>query len=151
VMRIAAALALLVTLSACQGIPADPDGTLDAVTGGTLRVGVTHNPPWTEAADAARPSGTEVALVEEWAADLDADITWTVGSESVLVDALDRGELDLVIGGFRADTPWLDRAALTAPYAESEGADGAIEQHVMLARLGENRFLVALETFLGRP
>jgi len=151
VMRLAVAGALVAALAGCQGIPADPDGTLDEVTGGTLQVGVTHNPPWTDVMDAANPSGSEVRLVEQWAADLDAEVSWTVGSESVLIDAMDRGELDLVIGGFRDDTPWMDRAALTAPYTESTGDDGAVEKHVMLAPLGENRFLVALETFLGRP
>jgi polar amino acid transport system substrate-binding protein len=75
-------------------------------------------------------------------------VEWTVGSESVLVDELERGELDLVIGGFRDDSPWVDKAALTSAYAEAEGPDGKPQKHVMLAPLGENRFLVALETFL---
>jgi polar amino acid transport system substrate-binding protein len=34
------------------------------------------------------------------------------------------------------------------PYAEAPGADGTSQKHVMLVRMGENRFLVALEEFL---
>jgi polar amino acid transport system substrate-binding protein len=147
IARIAAAAALVVALAGCQGIPADPDGGYERITGGTLRVGVTHNPPWTDTSG-GEPSGSEVQLVQDWADELDARVDFTEGSESVLVDALERGELDVVIGGFRDDSPWLDKAALTAPYDQVTGPDGAPEQHVMLTPLGENRLLVALETYL---
>ena len=48
-------------------IPTDPEGTLERVSGGTLRVGVSPNPPWTEVTQGAEPTGTEVRLVEEFA------------------------------------------------------------------------------------
>jgi len=129
-------------------IPADPDGTEAAVRGGTLRVGVTDNPPWTDIDGAGEPAGTEAELAMQFAAELDAEVEWTVGSEASLVGELERGRLDLVVGGFVDDTPWSEKAAVTRWYAEAEGEDGERERHVMLTRMGENWFLVTLETFL---
>jgi ABC-type amino acid transport substrate-binding protein len=142
-----AATALL--LAGCSLlVPSDPEGTLDRVDGGTLRVGVTHNPPWTEVGDAAEPAGSEVELAREFAAEWDADVAWSIGSEEALVGDLERGDLDLVIGGITDETPWAEQAAMTVPYAEADGPDGRPERHVMLTRLGENRFLFELERFL---
>ncbi|GAA1655300.1 transporter substrate-binding domain-containing protein [Georgenia ruanii] len=130
-------------------IPTDPDGTLERVRGGVLRVGVSPNPPWTiVTAEDAPPSGTEAVLVEEFARTLDAEVDWTVGGEESLVARLERGQLDLVVGGPTARSPWAQKAALTYRYAEAVGPEGAKELHVMAAPKGENAFLVELESFL---
>ena len=42
-----------------------------------------------------------------------------MGGEETLIGRLERGELDLVIGGLTADTPWVEQAAITKPYAET--------------------------------
>lgn len=148
---LAIATAILVALSGCGvTIPSDPHGTLDRVTGGVLRVGVTHNDPWVVVDSTADPVGDEPALLREFAARLDAQLVWNVDSEGDLVGALERGELDVVIGGFTDRTPWSDRAAMTVPYTQATGDEGRSEKHVMLVRMGENRFLVELESFLLR-
>ncbi|MFS0853659.1 transporter substrate-binding domain-containing protein [Microbacterium sp. 179-I 3D4 NHS] len=142
-----AVLALLLT-GCGVSVPADPHGTLDRAENGTLRVGVTENAPWVELdGGRAEPTGSEPELISAFAEEHDATIDWTEGSEAVLMSALERGELDIVIGGFLDDTPWIDKAAATRPYTESEGPDGP-EKHVVLARMGENALLVALEEFL---
>jgi polar amino acid transport system substrate-binding protein len=173
--------ALLVPLLAGCGlkIPSDPEGTLDRVSGGTLRAGISHNPPWTEtgtgtgptstgpesadtgtgptstgpeAADSGTgtaPGGTEAELVRAFAAEHNARVEWVSGGESNLVRQLERGELDLVVGGLTKDSPWSKHAALTRPYLETSNAQGDKEQHVMAARMGENAFLVELERFLS--
>src|SRR5918998_6285345 len=121
---------LLVTLMAALlagcglTIPTDPEDTLERVTGGTLRVGVSPNPPWTEVAQDVEPSGSEVGLVKEFAATLPAEVSWTVGGEEGLIKGLEEGQLDLVIGGLTADTPWEKHAAIPKPYAEGTGPDG---------------------------
>ena len=146
---LAAVLAAVVAvgLAGCTlTIPSDPDGTLDAVRGGTLRVGVSANPPWTYVVG-DEPTGTEAELVEAFAAHLDAEVLWTTGGEQDLVEALERGELEVVVGGLTADSPWSGRVALTRPYVEVAGPDGT-ELHVMAAPAGENAFLVELERFL---
>jgi ABC-type amino acid transport substrate-binding protein len=144
---LATVLAALLT-AACGSFPADPEGTLERVTGGTLRVGVSLNPPHTEVRGAAEPEGAEVALVRNFAATLPAEIEWTVGGEERLILALEHGDLDLVIGGLTADTPWTEHAAITKPYAEAADPAGEPVELVMAARLGENAFLLRLERFL---
>lgn len=144
-----AAVAVAVALAGCSlEIPADPHGTLDRVEGGLLRVGVTDNPPWTETHDGAEPTGTEVDLVEAFAERHDARVEFVDGSEATLVTALEHGDLDLLIGGFTDSAPWTDRAAMTVPYAEEPNAYGDLEKHVMIVRMGENRFMYELERFL---
>src|SRR5690554_5931440 len=142
------ALALLaLTLSACSlSIPADPDGTLDRVQGTVLRVGVTPNPPWT--VTGPNLSGTEVDLVRGFAGRVDAEIEWVEGSEESLVSDMERGELDLIIGGLTAKSPWVDKVALTAPYSSSTDEHGTQHDHVMAVPMGENAFLFELESFL---
>ena len=145
-----ALLALVVlTLAACDvTVPTDPDGTLDAVRGGELRAGVSPHEPWTAVGPAGTPTGLEVDLVEDFARTLDADVVWTPGGEEELVGDLERGDLDLVVGGFSASTPWTSKAAVTVAYVTVTDPDGKPEGHVMLAPMGENAFLVELERFL---
>jgi polar amino acid transport system substrate-binding protein len=139
--------ALVVALSGCSvSIPADPDGTLDRVRTGVLRVGISPNPPWT--VTDANLSRTEVELVRGFADRLDADIEWTEGGEEMLVTSMERGELDLLIGGLTAKSPWVDKVALTAPYAQSTDDHGKTHDHVMAVPMGENAFLFELESFL---
>jgi polar amino acid transport system substrate-binding protein len=143
------AVALTVLLTAgCGTFPADPEDTLQRVTGGILRVGVSPNPPHTEVRGPADPEGSEVVLVRDFAASLPAEIQWTVGGEEMLILALENGDLDLVIGGLTADTPWTKHAAITKPYAEATDPAGEPVKLVMAARLGENAFLLRLERFL---
>ncbi len=144
---IAAILTALLT-AACGSVPADPEDTLERVTGGVLRVGVSPNPPHTEAQETADPGGAEVVLVRDFAAILAAEIEWTMGGEETLILALERGDLDLVIGGLTADTPWTEHAAITKPYAETTDPEGEKVKLVMAARPGENAFLLRLERFL---
>lgn len=140
---------VLATLVGCSAVPADAEGTTDRVSGGVLRVGLTHNPPWVDATDPAVPLGTETELVEELAAALDAEPEWITGSEAALVTALHEGRLDLVAGGFTDDTPWSEQVAMTAPYAEERDGSGRTQKHVLLTRAGENRFLTTVEEFLA--
>ncbi len=127
-------------------IPTDPDGTLDRAAGGELRVGASSDAGRVEV-DGDRVTGPLPDLVEEFAASIDADVAWTVGSEESLVTALEEGDLDLAIGGMTDQTPWLDKAAVTRSFPDLPGVEGD-RPVVMLARLGENRFVSALETFL---
>lgn len=129
-------------------VPTDPDGTLDDVRGGELRVGVSPHEPWTVVPPGGTPTGLEVDLVEGFAATLDADVTWTTGGEEQLVGDLEDGALDLVVGGLTASTPWTSKAAVTVAYVTVTDPDGKPEGHVMLTPMGENAFLVELERYL---
>lgn len=129
-------------------MPADPDGTLERVSGGTLRVGATANGKWVSLGQGQEPRGIEPSLVRSFAATIGATPEWVTGSEQELTKALKEGELDLVVGGFAADTPWVTHAGTTRPYTESKDASGKTVKHVLLVPLGENAFLLALDRFL---
>jgi ABC-type amino acid transport substrate-binding protein len=138
------ATALLSVLSAACGIPKDPEGTSERIASThELRVGVTDNPPWVSATR-GEPGGIEAQLVREFAESLQAHVLWTSGSESMLVEALKRRELDVVIGGFEKRTQWSSQAGITQPFAKD--ADG--KKHVFLAAPGENGFILKLDRFL---
>lgn len=145
----AVALAVTLGLTGCaSGFPADPNGTLDRVTGGTLRVGVSPNEDWTVVTGGGEASGIEVALVEEFANTIDADVEFTVGGEEKLMTDLQAGRLDLVIGGLTDATPWSEKAAITTPFDQVSAEGGKTVGHVMAAPMGENAFLLELEKFL---
>ena len=138
-------------LAACtsSGYPADPDGTLDRVTGGVLRAGVVHHPPHVDASG-AEPVGPEPDLIRGFAAAHDARIEWTVAGEEALMTALEKGDMDLVAGGLTSASPWTSHASITRDYAEAEGPDGEPVKLVMAVPLGENQMLTALEAYFDQ-
>lgn len=143
-----AVIASCALLAGCSlSIPADPEGTLERVTDGTLRVGASHNPPWVETPGDKEPQGKEPELIRNFAAGLGAEVEWSESGEEQLFDALKRGDLDLVIGGFTDQTPWTEYGAVTRPYTEEQRSN-TTKKHVMVVRMGENAFQVELEKFL---
>lgn len=141
-------LVLLVAGCSISHFPADPEGTLDRVSGGVLRVGVSEHPPWTEVADDGSVSGSEADIIEGYAASIGARIDWISAAESQLIQQLEEGQVDVVIGGLSSDLPWQKHAAFTRPYAESIAPDGSTRKMVFATRLGENAFLGSLERYL---
>ncbi|PZU43390.1 MAG: ABC transporter substrate-binding protein [Arsenicicoccus sp.] len=124
-MRSTAILLSAVGLSLCGcglSIPSDPDGTLQRVTGGELRVGVSPNPPWTvlPPSEGEPPTGR----------------------------SLEQDELDLVIGGLTEKSPWTTHAALTVPHSTSMGPEGDPVGRVLAVPMGENAFMVTVEKVL---
>jgi polar amino acid transport system substrate-binding protein len=132
------------------GLPRDPEGTLDRVRGGTLRVGFVVDTPWVaEAGQGA--GGIEGAIATQLARSVGAGIAWRHGSETPLLTALHDGELDLVIAGLTAESPWTAKVAFTKPYYVDtvvvRGERKAIP-HVLALRPGENAWHVHVERLL---
>jgi polar amino acid transport system substrate-binding protein len=115
-------LALALTALALWGceFPRDPEGTLDRVRGGVMRVGVTPAEPFVRLNDAGEPTGVEVELVERFAGTLDARVEWVTGSESDLMEALAGRRLDVVIAGLTRQSEWRRVVALTRPYLTTQ-------------------------------
>jgi polar amino acid transport system substrate-binding protein len=88
-----------------------------------MRVGVVESPPWV-VRTAGQPGGVEPGLVRQFAASIRATPEWFRGGEQQHMEALERFELDLVIGGLDARTPWKKRIAFTSPYFEEQIAVG---------------------------
>lgn len=144
--RLVTAAALTAVLALTTGcgltVPTDPQGTLDRVTGGELRVGVSAEPGLADAASDP-PRGALPDLVTRFADALDATPAWETASEETLVTMLEQGRLDLAIGGFTGATPWSERVGTTRSYSL-----GGAEDVVLLTPPGENAFLSELERFL---
>lgn len=138
-------------LAAC-GIPRDPEGTLERVQGGVVRVGVVHNPPWASLAASGDPAGVEPRLVRALAAELGARVEWVPGGESELLGALEHHGLDLVIGGLSAASPWSPKLGFSRPYYTDTlavaGEAPSQEQRVFAVPPGENGWLTRVERFL---
>lgn len=113
-----------------------------------MRVGVTDNGEWVRLEQGQNPTGSEPDLVRGFADSLGAEPRWISGSEQELVKSLKDGDVDVVVGGITDDTPWSTDAGMTRPYTESTDEQGKTEKHVMLVPLGENAFLLELDTFL---
>jgi polar amino acid transport system substrate-binding protein len=113
-------LALIAGLLGGCEFPRDPEGTLDRVRGGVLRVGVTPAEPWVQVPDSGDPAGVEVELVERFAESLDARVKWVEGSETDLMEALQGRQLDIVIAGLSRQSEWQRVAAMTRPYLTTQ-------------------------------
>lgn len=150
--RLIVGLALSVGLVGCSGhYPADPEGSLDRLSGGTLRVGVSHQPPWTDTSGdhtEQDPGGIEADIIRDYAESIDADVEWHTGGEERLIKLMSERELDIVIGGLTSKSPWSSDSAITTSYAESLGVDGKTTKHSMAVQMGENAFMTSLERFL---
>ena len=112
-------LLLAAVLAAGCQYPRDPEGTLDRVQGGVLRVGVAHVDPWVTL-DGDAPGGVEVELLQRFADTVDAEIEWVEGSETELMEALHGRQLDVVVAGLTRRSEWQRVAALTRPFVSYE-------------------------------
>jgi polar amino acid transport system substrate-binding protein len=124
-------------------LPHDPDGTLQRVQNGALRLGVADDSPWV-VVQGRNVSGYEPALVAQLAGQLHARVETSHGSEAQLFEKLHDRKLDLVIGGFTSDSPWKTQVAFTKSYHK----DASGKDHVLALPPGENAWLVRVEQFL---
>ena len=119
-----ARILFLLLLPACD-LPRDSGGRLDRVRRGAMRVGVVIDTPWTKDS-AGVVGGIEGEMARSLAEALGARIEWIRAPEGELLEALQHREIDLVIGGLRATSPWSKQVALTRPfYADTVSIGGA--------------------------
>ena len=130
-------LAVPLLLAACDDYPRDIEGTSDAVAARhRLRVGVIAGP-------AAFPD-RQVTFIAALERKTGAKASVVTGSAEPLLLALDRGELDLVIGELSKETPWVADVAVIEPLATRRVADDTITLSPV-ARYGERRWVMTLE------
>lgn len=105
-LRLARPLALslaMLGLAACDDLryPRDPDETLTRVLStGRMRVAAADHVPWVVVEEDGKPRGAEAALVESFARELGVAVDWRRAPAFAALEALERGDADLAIGGF---------------------------------------------------
>ena len=122
-------LAAALLVSACDAIPADPDGTLERVRGERrFKVGLiaSHEPP----------PGAALDLLRRVARATDARPAVEHGPAEALLTRLEEGSLDLVLGEFAEPSPWAAKVTLTEPIVR----DGPT-MLAAAARNGENAWI----------
>jgi polar amino acid transport system substrate-binding protein len=124
VIRLTVVLLLAAIAAAGCQYPRDPDGTLNRVDGGVMRVGVTAADPWVLLEGDRPVGGAEVELARRFARDVGARIEWVQGSEEELVDAAKEGQVDLIVGGLTSKSRWKKDVAFTRPYVETRTVVG---------------------------
>ena len=81
----------------------DPGTALSrAESTGVLNVGVVENPPRTVAGDGGEVTGSDAEAIGDYADSIGAHPSWQVGKLEALADAVDRGEVDVIIGADEA-------------------------------------------------
>ena len=136
-MKTLMGLALPLLLAACANYPRDLEGTSKAIAERhTIRVGTV--------AGHTQGLARQRAFLAALQAKTGAQPTLVTGSAEPLLLALDRGELDLVIGELSRKTPWLDDVAVIEPIATRMVGDDEIDLSPV-ARNGENRWVMTLE------
>ncbi|HYD08051.1 MAG TPA: hypothetical protein VEC60_20110 [Reyranella sp.] len=129
-------IALVAAAAACADYPRDIDGTLDRIRESrVLRVGATLAPD-------------DVDLAQDYVSRLEratgARATMSAGPAEQQIALLEAGELDLVIGDFAEDSPWLTEVAVIEPLNERVVGDRMVGLAPVAAN-GENRWIMLLE------
>jgi hypothetical protein len=130
-------ITLCLVLAACGPYPRDISGTLDAIERtGRVRVGFADLRPQDVGAAEAF-----VARIEK-ATGAQADIAR--GPVDSQIARLESGELDLVIGEFAEDSPWISEAAIIEPLQRRKVQRRTLGLSPVAAN-GENRWIALLE------
>ena len=130
-------LLFLVLLTSCS-FPQDSKDSLEKAKQDGLKVGIVVNPPYA-IYNNGTAWGSEVQLIEQFAAQEGLKVTYVPGPESMLVKQMEDYKLHLIIGGFEKNTVWKDKAGLTTRYND---------KNVILIAKGENKLLYRLESTL---
>ncbi|HWH16717.1 MAG TPA: hypothetical protein VNT77_00030 [Allosphingosinicella sp.] len=122
----------MLLLPGCEGIPKDPDGTLDRIKAERrYRVGLIA--PGTDA-------GKQRLFLHRVSAAANAQPLLEHGASEPLLTKLEEGKLDLVIGELAPNSPWAKRVTILPPLGERVSKEGHV--HIVgVAKNGENGWI----------
>lgn len=137
--RLVAIAAVVTALGACDSYPRDVEGTLKAVQRDkVIRVGMIS------AGLSSRAHAAAATYLQRIAAATGARPAIAAGSAEPLLAQLEQGKLDLVIGDFALDTPWMDDVSVLEPIATYRVGKRELGLSPV-ARNGENAWIMTLE------
>jgi len=130
---------LLVAAASCADFPRDPEGTLDRVrTERSFRVGLVAP------LDRTNLDARAAALLKRVGRAVDAKPKIESGDAEPLLNRLEEGELDLVIGRFEKKSPW-KRLVSFGPPLRIEMHKKTTFHLTAAARNGENAWIALVE------
>lgn len=134
-LRSALGLTLIILAGGCKQFPRDPEGTLKRVEDTDMvRVGLV-------ASHKARPMA-ERQFIDEVAKAAGARAAIEVGPAEAVLDRLEEGQLDLVVGEFHPTSPWSARVTFIPDLTKLEDRKRTIT--AAAARNGENGWITLL-------
>ncbi|HUD90460.1 hypothetical protein [Sphingobium sp.] len=136
-MRHSFILPVLLSLVACDALPRDPGGT-------STRIEQTRSFSVALADPSVRSAPEVGKLIREIERRTNAHPQWRAGLGEKLLQQLDHGSLDLLIGRFTADSPWATAVAFGPALSSSGPKDAPIELKAAM-RNGENRWIMTVE------
>ncbi|UIJ73330.1 ABC transporter substrate-binding protein [Aurantimonas sp. HBX-1] len=129
--------------------PRDAEDTLERVLAEqSVRVAVASDPPWVRVVDDV-PVGVEARLVEAFALEIGAAIEWQNLSQVEALEAVERGDADLAIGGFTQRSVNAIAGAPTYPYFSDEVQVAALPDAIVPTDLDGARVFVPPDLLLG--
>ena len=145
----AAALAILLVLSACGDYPRDADNMTRQAAEQGMRVGASHDPPWLMVQADGSVGGPEADLVQRFADAQGYRLTWLPGSHDALMGDLERARLHAVVGGHHPDSPWKPRAGWSRPLGLRAAPDGPMPERRIALPPGQSAWQLAFDRHLG--
>jgi hypothetical protein len=122
--------ASLLLLSSCSKLPWDSEGTMERVQKTqVLRAGIIS--------EGDGPQTQERRFLDALARETGSRPTVVEGSTEQLLPQIERGELDVVVGQFAADTPWAKRVTIM-PTPRQMGVEDGSAAPAAVIRNGEN-------------
>ena len=145
---IAAALAALLALSACDDYPRDADDMTRQAKEQGMRVGASHDPPWVVVSTDGTVGGPEAELVQRYADAQGYRLTWLPGSHDALMDDLERARLHAVVSGHHPDSPWTSKVGWSRPLLLRASHDGPMPERRIALPPGQSAWHLALDRHL---
>lgn len=125
--------------TACGDFPRDPDGTLERVRSeGSFRVAIVMAPA------GGGPTAEVTALLRSIGKSAGAKPRLVWGEAEPMLNRLEQGELDLVVGRFEKKSPWARLVTIGPPLRREK--QGKVEFHLApVMRNGENAWIGLVE------
>jgi DNA-binding transcriptional LysR family regulator len=139
-MRLALVLAVAATLlGGCERFPRDPEGTLQRISSErTFRVGIIAS------AHQAQLPPEAARLLQRISSASGARPQIRSGEAEVLLDSLEQGDLDLVLGRFNKKSPWATLVTFGPPLKVEKMGETTFETSAAM-RNGENAWVALVE------
>jgi len=133
-------VAVALVAAGCSEIPKDPDETLERIRRQQeFRVGIIA--PGADGGETAR----QRLLLARVARSTGARPRIVTGASEKLLEAIEMGELDLVVGELAQNSPWRKRVTLLPPLEpKTEGENKSQSKLHAVARNGENAWISLL-------